>query len=179
LPFISTSTKEGILNFAFVPVPSSDPEVVCPASVVTTPNEVILRMQLLLVSATYTFPYVSTATPEGFLNSAFVPVPSIYPNVLLPANVLTVTTGESNRSILVTANVAAVRLALVDTSPIVPHASITLEGFVSVKEEASHFTQDETVKGDEPVGRLDNRGVERYDPLETTNAAVGKEVEFE
>jgi hypothetical protein len=35
------------------------------------------------------------------------------------------------------------------------------------------FTQDETVNADEPVGRLDKRGVEMYDPLATTRAAVG------
>ena len=112
------------------------------------------------------------------MNSALAPIPSAYPAVPLPANVLTVSI-LLNLSLLVTANVAAVRLALVDTSPIVPHAITTLEGFVSVKEEASHFTQEETVKGDEPVGRVDKSGVEIYDPLEIVRAVFGNEEELE
>jgi hypothetical protein len=89
--------------------------------------------------------------------------------------VLTVTIGEGNLSLLVTANVAAVKLVLVDTSPIAPHANTTSDGFTSVNEDASHFTQEDTLKADEPVGRLDRRGVEMYDPLATTRAAFGND----
>jgi len=50
---------------------------------------------------------------------------------------------------------------------------MTLDGFDSLKDEASHLTQDETVKGDEPVGRAAKIGVARYDPLERVRAALG------
>ena len=90
----------------------------------------------------------------------------------LPAKVLTVTIGEDNRSLLVTANVAAVRLALVDTS-LAPHETTTLDGLASVNNVALHFTQDDTVKAEELVGRLDKRGVETYEPRERVRAALG------
>ena len=90
----------------------------------------------------------------------------------LPAKVLTDTTGDGNRSILVTASVAAVRLALVDTS-LEPQDTSTPEGDESLSEDASHFTQEETVKGEEPVGRLDKAGVDTYEPLEKTKAELG------
>jgi hypothetical protein len=105
---------------------------------------------------------------------ALVPTPLENDADPLPANVLTVTTGEGRRSALVTANVAAVRLALVETS-LEPHDTITPEGELSLKEDASHFTQEETVKGEEPTGREDNVGVDTYDPLEKTNDELGKD----
>ena len=40
-------------------------------------------------------------------------------------------------------------------------------------EDASHFTQEETVNDNEPVGRLDKTGVDTYEPLATTRAAFG------
>ena len=104
---------------------------------------------------------------------ALVPVPSEYDAPPLPANVLTVTI-VFTRFALVTANVAAMRLALVETS-LEPHDTITPEGELSLKEDASHFTQEETVKGEEPTGREDNVGVDTYDPLEKTNDEPGKD----
>ena len=103
---------------------------------------------------------------------AFVPVLSAYPGVPLPANVLTVTTGEGNLPALVTANVAELILVLVD-DPADPQDSTTPDGLVSVNEDASHFTQEETLKAEDPVGRLDKRGVEIYEPLATIRAALG------
>jgi len=44
--------------------------------------------------------------------------------------------------------------------------------------DALHLTQEETLKAEVPVGRLDKRGEEMYEPLATTRAAFGKEVEF-
>ena len=41
------------------------------------------------------------------------------------------------------------------------------------------MTQEETVKGDEPVGRLDKSGVDKYDPLEIVRAVFGNEEELE
>jgi hypothetical protein len=35
------------------------------------------------------------------------------------------------------------------------------------------YTPEETVKGEEPVGRLDKAGVDTYEPLATTRAAFG------
>jgi hypothetical protein len=42
-----------------------------------------------------------------------------------------------------------------------------------MNEDASHFTQEETVKGEEPVGRLEKAGVDTYEPLEKTKAELG------
>ena len=80
-------------------------------------------------------------------------------------------------SLLVTANVAANRLTLDDSSPIDPHDTTTLDGFASLNEDASHFTQDETLKDDEPVGKDDNIDVDKYDPLEKTRAVLGNDDE--
>jgi len=76
---------------------------------------------------------------------------------------------------LVTANVAAVRLVLVDTSPDSPHDTITPDGFASVNDDASHFTHEETLNGDEPTGNEDNIEVDMYDPLEKTRPRLGKD----
>jgi hypothetical protein len=105
-----------------------------------------------------------------------VPLPSLIP-APFPANVLTVTIGEGNLSILVTANVAEVIPALVD-DPDDPQAITTSDGFVSVNDDALHFTQEETVNGDEPVGRLGKRGVDMYDPREKVRDTLGYEEEL-
>jgi len=63
LPLLSTATPTGLLNEAPAPVPSANVRVPFPASVVTTPPGVTLRMRLLYVSATMTLPLLSTATP--------------------------------------------------------------------------------------------------------------------
>jgi len=86
--------------------------------------------------------------------------------------------GVLTLTLLVTANVTAVKLELVDAPP-APQDTTTSYGFASVNEDASHFTQDETVNAEEPVGKLDKRGLETYEPLATTRAAFGKEVELE
>ena len=83
-----------------------------------------------------------------------------------------------NLTLLVTANVAAVRLVLVDTSPDSPHDTITLDGFASVSDDASHLTHEETLNGDEPIGNDDNIEVDKYDPLDTIRAAFGYEIEL-
>jgi hypothetical protein len=57
--------------------------------------------------------------------------------------------------------------------PADPQDMTTPDGFASVNEDASHFTQEETVKGDEPVGRLDKSGLVTYDPLEIIKAVFG------
>ena len=90
--------------------------------------------------------------------------------------VLTDTT-DLTLSLLVTASVAADRLALDDSSPVDPHDTTTLDGFASLNEDASHFTQDETLNGKEPVGSVDNIDVDKYDPLEKTRAVLGNEDE--
>ena len=61
-----------------------------PASVLTTPPGAIFRIVWLPVSATYTLPALSTATPCGWLKSAALPVPSALP--LTPANPASVLT---------------------------------------------------------------------------------------
>jgi hypothetical protein len=92
--------------------------------------------------------------------------------------VLTDTT-DLTLSLLVTANVAADRLALDDTSPVDPQETTTLDGFASLNEDASHFTQDDTLNGEEPVGSVDSIDVDKYDPLEKTRAVLGNEFDEE
>ena len=80
LPTLSTASPVGRLKLAAVPVPSALPNTFAvPASVVTAPAAVILRIVLLPVSATYTLPAPSTATPNGRWKVAAVPVPSALP----------------------------------------------------------------------------------------------------
>ena len=76
----------------------------------------------------------------------------------LPANVLTVAI-ILTLSALVTDNVAEVMLVLVD-DPADPQDITASDGFASVSVDASHFTQEDTLKAEEPVGRLDKRGEE-------------------
>jgi hypothetical protein len=63
LPLLSTATPEGELNVAPAPVPSANVFDPLPASVVTRPPRVTLRMRLLRSSATMTLPLLSTVTP--------------------------------------------------------------------------------------------------------------------
>ena len=93
VPFPSTATPAGPLKFADKIWPSGEPDVTGPASVVTIPLGVILRMRLLRVSATYTAPVPSTATPEGRKKLAAVPCPSTRPENPEPARVVTFPVG--------------------------------------------------------------------------------------
>ena len=52
-----------------------------------------------------------------------------------------------------------VLLVLVD-DPADPQDITASDGFASVSVDASHFTQEDTLKAEEPVGRLDKRGEE-------------------
>ena len=87
-PLPSTATDVGWLNWAVVPVPSVVPEDPSdPASVVTTPAAVTLRITWLFLSATKRLPLESSASPYGWLKRAAVPVPSTEPDMLgAPAN---------------------------------------------------------------------------------------------
>ena len=76
VPLPSTATPKGLPNCAVAPGPSALPAVPLPASVLTIPVAVILRMRWLPRSATYKVPLPSTATPKGPLNCAVAPVPS-------------------------------------------------------------------------------------------------------
>ena len=94
---LSTASPRGLLNCAALPVPSLLPFPSPPASVVTTPAGVIVRI-LPTPSATYTVPTLSTAIPWGELNRAALPVPSVPPAVFArPANVVTLPTGVTLR----------------------------------------------------------------------------------
>ena len=80
------------------PVPSTLPnDPGEPASVLTTPAAVIFRIVLLNVSATYTVPVLSTATPCAKENCATSPGPSPLPQgespSILPANLVTTPAG--------------------------------------------------------------------------------------
>ena len=82
------------MNNALPAGPSARPEIpATPATVVTPPAGVTRRIAALPVSATTTFPEPSTATPAGWLNSAFMPVPSLLP--LIPAEPARVVTAPA------------------------------------------------------------------------------------
>jgi hypothetical protein len=55
---------------------------------------------------------------------------------------------------------------------------ITLDGFVSLTTEGAHFTHDDTVNDDEPVGREENddTDVDTYDPFNRIRPELGNEV---
>src|SRR5947207_1614754 len=90
-PAASAATPDGLSNRASLPVPSLEPTCpAVPAIVLTAPAAVILRIVLLFLSATYTLPAASIATPYGLSNRASLPVPSLEPTwPAVPANVLT------------------------------------------------------------------------------------------
>ena len=92
MPIESTADATIPLKLALVPIPSANVAVPLPASVVTL-SDVILRMQLLPLSATYTFPTESTATVLGLLNVALVPAPSANVVPPFPATVVTTPSG--------------------------------------------------------------------------------------
>ena len=54
---------------------------------------------------------------------------------------------------------------------------MTPAGFESENEEALHFTHDETVNDDEPVGSSGVKDADKNDPLERTRAVLGNSVE--
>jgi len=59
--------------------------------------------------------------------------------------------------------------------PASPIDIITLEGFISEKKEGEHKTQEEIVKGEEPVGIDDTIGIDIYKPLEKIKATLGND----
>jgi len=93
-----TATPIGLRNDAAVPMPSKNVELPLPASVVTAPRGVTSRMRWLSVSATTITPLDGiTATPDGLLNLAVVPVPSAEAALPLPASVATTPRGVTRR----------------------------------------------------------------------------------
>ena len=85
----------GELKRALVPLALVVPERPgLPATVVTTPPAVILRIVWLPASQTKTLPEASTASPAGALKRAALPVASVAPVIpALPARVVTTPAG--------------------------------------------------------------------------------------
>ena len=98
LPLESTAMPLGLLKAAPVPAPSLNAAAPPPASVLTVPPGVTFRTRLLDVSATNTLPAASTATANGVLNEAAVPVLSAKAGDPLPASVLTTPPGDTLRT---------------------------------------------------------------------------------
>ena len=96
----------------------------------------------------------------------------------LPASVEVDELNAVRRDILETDKETVFIVELHDTADS-PHATTTPEGFESEKSLAEHFTNALTVNGDEPLGRLDNDGVETKDPEVSAKEDDGKELEFE
>src|SRR6266581_43651 len=77
VPLLSTARPWGRLNSAAAPVPSALPAVpAVPASVLTTPAGVILRMVWFLIPAVYRLPALSRTTPNWGGNPAAAAGPS-------------------------------------------------------------------------------------------------------
>jgi hypothetical protein len=93
LPEVSNSRPIGNSNRADDLLPLTKPTSPVPAKVVTTPDGVIKRITLFLLSETYTLFAESTATPCGSLKNAFMPVPSMKSAVPSPASVYTTPPG--------------------------------------------------------------------------------------
>src|SRR6266568_4468174 len=101
---LSTARPVGKLKRAVLPVPSALPKRPAePANVVTFAAGVILRMVLLLVSATKMLPTLSMATATGLLKRAALPVPLALPGLpAKPAKVVTTPAGVILRMVLLT-----------------------------------------------------------------------------
>ncbi len=95
--FASTAKPVNPRKDALVPTPSLNELNPLPASVLTTPSGVTLRTRRLLPSPTSTLPLASTATLDGELKEASVPVPSANAPTPLPASVVTTPPGETLR----------------------------------------------------------------------------------
>mmetsp|Transcript_45692 Transcript_45692/g.73680 ORF Transcript_45692/g.73680 Transcript_45692/m.73680 type:complete len:209 (+) Transcript_45692:852-1478(+) len=78
-PCLSIDTPKGCEKRAATPRPSAKPACPLPATVVTIPVRVTLRMAWLLQSATRRLASLSTARPRGILNRALRPCPSSNP----------------------------------------------------------------------------------------------------
>jgi len=96
------ATALGPSKRAAGPVPSALPFTpAVPASVLTAPAGVILRMVSLPLSAMNTLPALSVAMPVGSLKRAVIPAPSELPMAPgVPASVLTIPAGVILRTML-------------------------------------------------------------------------------
>src|SRR5207248_6389477 len=101
---LSTARAVGKLKRAVLPAPLALPVLPAkPAKVLTTRAGVILRMVLLLVSATKILPILSMATATGNLKRAVLPVPLALPGLpAKPAKVVTTPAGVILRMVLLT-----------------------------------------------------------------------------
>jgi hypothetical protein len=93
-PSTSTAIPLGLLNFATLAAPLTNPTNPLPENDDTVPFGKIFLMRLLAVSATNTVSIAFTATPTGELKLAAGPTPSTNVAVPLPAKVLTVPFGK-------------------------------------------------------------------------------------
>ena len=98
LPLAPTATPRGLSKEATAPVPSANAADPLPASVLTTPPDVILRMRLLAWSATKILLLASMSTLLGRENEAPAPVPSANAADPLPAKVVTTPPGVTLRT---------------------------------------------------------------------------------
>jgi hypothetical protein len=80
-------TPFGPENEASIPKPSANDAAPSPASVVTWPIGVNLRIRLLLLSATRKLPLTSSKRCQGLLKDAEVGAPSAHAPLPVPANV--------------------------------------------------------------------------------------------
>jgi len=82
-----TVTPKGFLKREAVPKPFKKVALEPPATVVTMPRGVIMRIRLLLESATRRLPLAAKERWRGKKNAAEVPVPSTHVPLPLPAKV--------------------------------------------------------------------------------------------
>lgn len=96
-PSENTAIPVGALNVAAVPTPFTDVAEPEPANVETTREGEIMRMRLLILSATAMLPSASAAIPNGRLKLAAVPTPLANDGAPLPATVETTPSGVTKR----------------------------------------------------------------------------------
>ena len=91
--------------------------------------------------------------------------------MLPPSTPATVVTFASEKELksenFVTASVADVKL---EEEPGPPHANTVSDGF---EYDILHFTQDDIVNGEEPVGRDGRSAVDKHDLLDIFRASLG------
>jgi hypothetical protein len=91
--------------------------------------------------------------------------------MLPPSTPATVETFASEKELksenFVTASVADVRL---EEDPGTPHVNTVSDGFES---DILHFTQDDIVKDEEPIGREGRSAVDKHDLLDIFSASLG------
>ena len=94
----TTALPMGALNVAAMPMPSEEPAVPLPTSVVTASVVRLMHLSALLEVSLTRSPQGLRVMCLGLKNIAVVPMPSLNPLVTVPASVETINAGLMNRT---------------------------------------------------------------------------------